>query len=102
MESNQEFMSFIAELKANVLHVDQMPTCAEKADIDLVLRSIANIGAIVRDEIERVFPDKNMGDDECAAVVELEGILLRLRGQAKIRLAAIEEFERMTASAVTQ
>jgi hypothetical protein len=82
---NTEFIEFVNELKTNVLHVDDMPVCAEKADTDLVLRSIANIGGIVRDEIERVFPDKNMDDDSCAAVIELESILLRLRGQAKVR-----------------
>lgn len=93
---NTEFIEFVNELKTHVSHVDDMPTCAEREDTDVCLHSIAAIGGIVRDEIERVFPDKNMDDDSCAAVVELEGILLRLRGQAKIRLAAIEQFEQMT------
>ena len=96
MGSNKEFLDFISELKASVSHVDTLPTTLTSEDTYLTLKGIAGIGAAVRDAIDLYFPDKNMDDDSCAAVVELEGILLRLRGEARVRLAAIQEFEKMT------
>jgi hypothetical protein len=95
------FVEFIAELKDFVLRVDDLKSEFTPEDSSLVLESVKGIAQAVHTEIERVFPNQVMDADSLAAVLDLETLLRRIKGEEVIRLQALEKFAQMTQGGVT-
>jgi len=101
MEVREEFLDFIAGVKHAVLHTYDLPKSFEVENSEQVLSAIASIAASVLTEMEYV--RQTRGDltvGEADAVLDLEKVLRRLRGEEKINLAALQKFNAMTSGSV--
>jgi len=94
MENN--FLQFISDLRAAVSRTDDLRPAFTLEDSRQVLESIKEIAFQVSEEIERCFPNQIISDEEKEAVLGLEELLRRLRGEEKIRLAALIQFDAMS------
>lgn len=97
----ESFLEFISALREGLLHTDSLEEKFTVEDCRQILDSLKRIAAAVLHEIQQVFPNQQMPDAECAAVLDLMAIQDRLRAEANLRLEAIKQFDAMTATSVS-
>jgi hypothetical protein len=95
-----DFLKFISDVRASVLHGAELSPAYSTSDSELVLSCIPQIAQLVLNEMARVAVDRDLTVEERDVVLDLERILRRLRSEENIRLDALKKFDAMSVGGV--